>query len=87
MHHFWQLQTHTYNVANDAAALSKIHKRSLDDKQVFALLNFQTASENFDSGKGNGTNRDSICIWHYNHQDKFVIQVSSRKEKIKIFHF
>ena len=51
VHHFWELHTHTYNVANGGAALSKIHKRNLDDKQVFVLLKFQTASESFDSGK------------------------------------
>ena len=57
----------TYNVANDASALSKIHKRNLDDKEVSASLKFQTSSENFYSGKGNDSNRVSICIWHYNH--------------------
>ena len=71
------MHTHTYNVANDTAALSKIHKRNVDDKQVFALLKFQTVSENLDSDKGNDSNRVSICIWHYNQKDKFVIQVSS----------
>ena len=50
-----QLRTHTYNVANDVGALLKIHKRNLDNKQMLALLKFQTATENFDSGKGNVT--------------------------------
>ena len=71
VHHFWH-DAHPYlQCGNDAAALSKIHKRNLDDKQVFAFLKFQTASEKF--GKGNDSNRVSISTWHYNHQDKFAI--------------
>ena len=72
VHHFWQLHSRNYNSPSDAAALLKMPKRNLDDKQRFALLICQTACENFDPGKGNNNNRVSIYIWHYNHQERFV---------------
>ena len=33
-------------------------------------------SENFDSGYGHDSNRNSVSIWHYNQQDRFVMKVS-----------
>ena len=56
-------------MSNDAAELSKIHKRNVDDKQVFALLKFQTASENFDSGKGNDSDLISPPLARADEQD------------------
>ena len=38
---------------------------NLDDKEWSALLKFQTAFENFDSGYGHDSNENSISIWHY----------------------
>ena len=55
---------------------------TLDKKEWSALLKFQTASGNFDSGYRHDSNRNSICMWHYNQQDKFVLKVSGYKEKI-----
>ena len=43
---------------------------------------FQISSENFDSGYGYDSNRNSISMWHYNQQDRFVMKVSRYKEKI-----
>ena len=44
-------------------------EHNLDEKEWSALLKFQTASENFDSGYGHDSNRNSISIWHYNQQE------------------
>ena len=62
---------------------------NVDEKEWSALLKFQTASENFDSGYGHDNSpdnsRNSISMWHCNQQDKFVMKVSGYKEKILIF--
>ena len=55
---------------------------NLDEKEWSALLTFQTASKNFDSGHCHDSNRNSISMWHYNRQDRFVMKVSGCKEKI-----
>ena len=55
---------------------------NLDEKEWSALLKFQTASENFDSRYGHYSNRNSVSMWHYNQQDRFVMKVSGYKEKI-----
>ena len=48
------------------------------------VSNFQTP-KNFDSGYCHDSNRNSISTWHYNQQDRFVMQVSGCKEKIPMF--
>ena len=58
---------------------------NLDEKEWSALLKFQISSENFDSGYDDDGNRNSISMWHYNQQDRFVVQVSRNKEKILMF--
>ena len=58
---------------------------NLDEKAWSALLKFQISSENFDSGYGHDSNRNSISMWHYNQQDRFVMKVSRYKEKILMF--
>ena len=58
---------------------------NLDKKQWSALLKFQNVSENFDSGYGHDNNRYSISVWHYNQQDRFVMNVSGYKEKMLMF--
>ena len=45
---------------------------NLDEKEWSALLKFQISSETFDSGYGHDSNRNSISMWHYNQQDRFV---------------
>ena len=55
-----------------------------DEKDWSASLKFQISSENFDSGYDN-SNRNSISMWHYNQQDRFVMKVSRYKEKILMF--
>ena len=57
----------------------------LGEKEWPALLKFQTASENFGSGYGHDCNRNSIFMWRYNQQDRFVMKVSGDKEKILMF--
>ena len=47
---------------------------NLDEKEWSALLQFQTASEKSDSGYGHDSNRNSISMWHYSQQDKFVMK-------------
>ena len=54
----------------------------LDEKEWFAFLKFEISSENFDSGYGHDSNRNSISMWHYNQQDRFVMKISRYKEKI-----
>ena len=56
-----------------------------DQKEWSALLKFQISSENFDSGYGHDSNRNSISMWHYNQQGRFVMKVSRYKEKILMF--
>ena len=58
---------------------------SLDEKEWSALLTFQTASKNLNSGYCHDRNRNSISMWHYNQQDRFVMKVSGSKQKILIF--
>ena len=58
---------------------------NLDEKEWSALLTFQTASKNFNSGHCHDTNRNYISVWHNNEQDRFVMKVSGYKEKILIF--
>ena len=58
---------------------------SLDEKEWSALLKFQTASKNFDSGYGYDNNINSISMWHYNQQDRFVMKVSRYKGKRLMF--
>ena len=58
---------------------------NLDEKEWSALLKFQISSENFDSGYGHDSNRNSISMWHYNQQDRFVMKVSRYKEKVLMF--
>ena len=58
---------------------------NLDEKEWSALLKFQISSENFDSGYGHDSNRNSTSMWHYNQQDRFVMKVSRYKEKILMF--
>ena len=58
---------------------------NLDEKEWSALLKFQISSENFDSGCGHDSNRNSISMWHYNQQDRFVMKVSRYKEKMVMF--
>ena len=58
---------------------------SLDQKEWFVLLTFQTASKNFDSGCCHDNIRNSISMWHYNQQDRFVMKVSGCKEKVLMF--
>ena len=41
-----------------------------------ALLKFQISSENFDPGYGHDSKRNSISMWHYNRQDRFIMKVS-----------
>ena len=48
---------------------------NLDETEWFALLKFQIYSENFDSGYSHDSNRNSISMWHYNRQDRFVMKV------------
>ena len=55
---------------------------NLEEKEWSALLTFQISSENFDSGYGHDSNRNSISVWHYNQQDRFVMKVYRYKEKI-----
>ena len=55
---------------------------NLGEKEWSALLKCQISSENFDCCYGHDSNRNSISMWHYNHQDKFVMKVSRYKEKI-----
>ena len=47
---------------------------NLDEKKWSALLKFQISSENFDSDYGHDSNRNSISMWHYNQQDRFVAE-------------
>ena len=54
---------------------------NLDEKEWSALLKFQTVSENSTLA----TVRNSISMWHYNQQDRFVMKVSGYKEKIPMF--
>ena len=66
----------------------KIPKKR-DDKQSFNLLKFQTASENFDSDKGNDNNRVSICNWHYNHKDRILnssLQMQGESTNVLLLH-
>ena len=58
---------------------------NLDEKERSALLKFQISSENFDSGDGHDSNRNSISMWHYNQQDTFVMKVYRYKEKILMY--
>ena len=58
---------------------------NLDEKEWSTLLNFQISSENFGSGYGHDSNRNSISMWHYNQEDEFVMKVSRYKEKILMF--
>ena len=62
-------------------------KANLDDKEWSVLQKFQTASENFDFGYGHDINSNSIPMWYYNQQDRFVMKVSRYKEKIPMFQF
>ena len=55
---------------------------NLDEKEWSVLLKFQISSENFDSGYGHVSNRNSISMWHYNQQDRSVMKVYRYKEKI-----
>ena len=57
---------------------------NLDEKERSALLKFQISPENFDSGWGHDSNRNSISTWHYQ-QDRFIVKVSRYKEKILMF--
>ena len=59
-------------------------KTNLNEKEWSALLTFQTASKNFDSVCSLDNNRNSISMWHYNQQGRFVMKVSGCKEKILI---
>ena len=58
---------------------------NLDEKEWSALLKFKISSENFDSGYDHDSNRNSVSMWHYTQQDRFVIKVSRYKEKILMF--
>ena len=58
---------------------------NLDETEWSALLKFRISSENFDSGYGHDSNRNSISMWHYNQQDRFVMKAYRYKEKILIF--
>ena len=58
---------------------------NLDWKEWSALLKFQISSENFDSGYDHDSNRNSISVWRYNQQDRFVMKVSRYKEKTLMF--
>ena len=58
---------------------------NLHEKKWSALLKFQIASENFDSGYCHDSSRNSISMLHYNEKDRFVMKVSRYKEKILIF--
>ena len=40
---------------------------------------------NFDSGNGYDSNRNSISMWRYNEQDRFVMKISGYKEKILMY--
>ena len=53
---------------------------NLDEKEWSAFLKFQTTSENLDSGYGHDSNRNSISMWHYNQQDRFVMKFSGYKD-------
>ena len=54
-------------------------------KNGSASAKFQTTSEDFDSGYGHDSNRNSIYMWHCNQQDRLIIKVSGFKEKIQMF--
>ena len=58
---------------------------NLDEKEWSALLKFQISSENFDSGYGHDSHRNSISMWHCNQQDRFVMKVYRYKEQILMF--
>ena len=58
---------------------------NLDEKEWSALLKFHFSSEHFDSGYGHESNRNSISMWHYNQQDRFVMKVYQYKGKILMF--
>ena len=58
---------------------------NLDEKEWSALVKFQISSENFDPGYDHDSNRNSISMWHYDQQDRFVMKVSRYKEKILMF--
>ena len=58
---------------------------NLDEKEWSASLKFQISSKNFHSGYGHDSNRNSISMWHYNQQDRFVMKVFRYKEKILTF--
>ena len=60
-------------------------KANLNEKEWSALLTFQTASKNFDSVYCHDNNRNSISMWHYNQQHRFVMKASGCKEKILMF--
>ena len=49
---------------------------NLDEKEWCASLKFQIFSENFNSGYGHDSNRNSISMWPYNQQDRFIVKVS-----------
>ena len=49
---------------------------NVDEKEWSALLEFQTASENFDSGHSHDTNRNYISMWHYNQRERSVMKFS-----------
>ena len=53
-------------------------------KKWSVLLKFHISSENFNSGYGHDSNKNSISTWHYDQQDRFVMKVSRYKEKIII---
>ena len=58
---------------------------NLDEKEWSALLTFQTVCKIVDSGYCHDSNRNSISMWHYNRQDRFVMKFSGCKEKILMF--
>ena len=58
---------------------------NLGDKEWSALLKFQIFSENFDSGYGHDSDRNSISMWHYDQQDRLIVKVSQYKGKILMF--
>ena len=58
---------------------------NLDEKELSTFLTFQTAFKNFDSGYFHDSNRNSISMWHYSQQDRFVMKASECKEKILMF--
>ena len=58
---------------------------NLNEKKWSASLKFQISSENFNSGYGHDSNRNSISMWHYNQQDRFMMKVSRYKEKMLMF--